>query len=52
MALTNPIYVVNELLMYVISNLDADNQNDIKNVVNIFYGEEAVSDVKSPLWEH
>ena len=52
MALASPIYVVNELLMYVISKLDADNQNDIKNVVNTFYGDEAVSDAKSLLWEH
>ena len=46
------IYVVNELLMYVISKLDADNQNDIKNVVYTFYGDEAASDAKSLLWEH
>ena len=52
MALASPIYVVNELLMYVISKLDTDNQNDIKNVVNTFYGDEAVSDAKSLLWEH
>ena len=52
MALPSPIYAVNELLMYVISKLDTDNQNDIKNVVNTFYGDEAVSDAKSLLWEH
>ena len=44
MALASPIYVVNEL--YVISKPDADNQNDIKNVVNTFYGDESVSDAK------
>ena len=38
--------------MYVISQLDTDNQNDIKNVVNTFYGDGAVSDAKSLLWEH
>ena len=52
MALASPIYAVNELLMYVISKLDTDDQNDNKNVVNTFYGDEAVSDVKSLLWEH
>ena len=30
MALASSIYVVNELLMYVISKLDTDNQNDIE----------------------
>ena len=42
--------VVNELLMYVISNLDVDNVMDIKKVITTLYGEEAVNDAKAGLW--
>ena len=42
--------VVNELLMYVISNLDVDNVMDIKKVITTLYGEEAVNYAKAGLW--
>jgi len=49
---TEPTYVVNELLMYSVSRLDADTPADVMTVVNNFYCDEAVVDAKNILWQH
>ena len=47
---TDTEYVVNELLMFMLSKLDIDTSEDVIHVVDGFYGDEAVSDAKAILW--